>query len=273
MEEQQGLNSLLADISTPSTPTQISQQTPPSPTAEKTEGLRTSDKWLPYLKEFEAIGGTQQEFCKSRGISPATFSGWWNKYQLAGELGLQKTRARSTHYGSWSPDQRRLAVEAYLKSGVDYSDFGRVWGVGEHSLKIWVEKYQAGGPKALENRVLSPGRPRRKGVRELIEQVKQENPTFGLRKVRDFLGRISGVKVSTGSVRNTLKGKGYPRGGRRRRIKKRQPPRRFERAKAGDLWQTDITSFVLPRHGQRVYLTVFLDDNSRYIVSWALALS
>jgi transposase InsO family protein len=119
---------------------------------------------------------------------------------------------------------------------------------------------------------LSPGRPRRKGVRELIEKVKRENPAFGFRKVRDFLGRISGVKVSTGSVRNALKGKGYPRGGRRRRLQKRQLPRRFERAVAGDLWQTDITSFVLPRHGQRVYLTVFLDDYSRYIVSWALAL-
>jgi hypothetical protein len=36
------------------------------------------------------------------------------------------------------------------------------------------------------------------------------------------------------------------------------------------LWQTDITSFVLRRHGQRVYLTVYLDDFSRYVVGWAL---
>ena len=34
----------------------------------------------------------------------------------------------------------------------------------------------------------------------------------------------------------------------------------------------DITSFVLTRHSQRVYLTVFLDDYSRYIVSWGLYL-
>lgn len=38
------------------------------------------------------------------------------------------------------------------------------------------------------------------------------------------------------------------------------------------LWQSDITSMVLTRHSARVYLTVFLDDYSRYIVSWNLQL-
>ena len=37
-----------------------------------------------------------------------------------------------------------------------------------------------------------------------------------------------------------------------------------------DLWQSDITSYVLRRQGRRVYLTVFLDDRSRYIVAWNL---
>jgi transposase InsO family protein len=272
MNDQQGLNSQTDEVSTPSTPTQPSPQTSSTPTTGQKEGLTTLDKWLSYLKDYEVTGGSQSAFCNSRGINPTTFSGWWSRYKLLGEAGLRKNRRRSPHYGSWSPDERRMAVEAFLKSGMEFSDFGRLWGVGEGPLKLWVEKYKAGGPKALENRVLSPGRPRRKGVRELIEKVKRENPAFGFRKVRDFLGRISGVKVSTGSVRNALKGKGYPRGGRRRRLQKRQLPRRFERAVAGDLWQTDITSFVLPRHGQRVYLTVFLDDYSRYIVSWALAL-
>jgi transposase InsO family protein len=46
--------------------------------------------------------------------------------------------------------------------------------------------------------------------------------------------------------------------------------RRFERARPGELWQSDITSFLLTRHRQRVYLTVFLDDHSRYIVSHSL---
>ena len=36
------------------------------------------------------------------------------------------------------------------------------------------------------------------------------------------------------------------------------------------LWQSDITSFTLKRHSTRVYLTVFMDDHSRYIVGWKL---
>jgi len=37
------------------------------------------------------------------------------------------------------------------------------------------------------------------------------------------------------------------------------------------MWQSDITSYVMRRQGRRVYLTVFLDDHSRFIVAWALA--
>jgi transposase InsO family protein len=37
-----------------------------------------------------------------------------------------------------------------------------------------------------------------------------------------------------------------------------------------DLWQSDITSFHLARQSRRVYLTVFLDDCSRYVVGFAL---
>jgi hypothetical protein len=44
------------------------------------------------------------------------------------------------------------------------------------------------------------------------------------------------------------------------------PPRRFERAKPNQLWQSDIFTFLLRRH-ERLYLVCFMDDYSRYIVS------
>jgi transposase InsO family protein len=109
-------------------------------------------------------------------------------------------------------------------------------------------------------------------MREEIAEVQRKYPDFGLRKVRDFLARFHGVRVSAGSVRNTLQEQGLNTSRPRKKRRKIQPPRRFERARAGELWQTDITSFVLTRHSQRVYLTVFLDDYSRYIVSWGLYL-
>jgi len=57
----------------------------------------------------------------------------------------------------------------------------------------------------------------------------------------------------------------------RPRRKKKELVRRFARSKPGELWQTDITSYVLTRSHVRVYLTVYLDDFSRYVVSWSLA--
>lgn len=177
------------------------------------------------------------------------------------------------HSGPYSFEHRKQAVEAFLKSTMDLEDFARTWGVGEDSLAVWVERYQQEGPQGLARHVVHPvGRPRRKGMREEIAGVKERFPDFGLRKVRDFLARFHGVKVSTGSVRNALMEKGLSERSHRRRRRKVMPPRRFERAKAGELWQSDITSFLLTRRSQRVYLTVFLDDYSRYIVSWGLYL-
>lgn len=175
--------------------------------------------------------------------------------------------------GPFQPDQRRQAVEAFHKSSMKIEDFARVWGVGKNSLRGWVNRYEQEGPKGLERKQYNlSGRPRRTRMREKIVEVQEKHPDFGLRKVRDFLARFHGVRVSAGSVRNALQERGVDTSRPRKRHRKIQPPRRFERAKPNELWQTDITSFLLTRHSQRVYLTVFLDDYSRYIVSWGLYL-
>lgn len=177
------------------------------------------------------------------------------------------------HNGPYSFEQRKQTVEAFSKSNMSIYDFSRVWGVGVQSLSIWLKRYQQDGPKGLESHKPGPqGRPRRPGMREMITGVKQQFPSFGLRKVRDFLYRFKGIKVSTGSVRNALREKGLNQPRARWKRQKIQPPRRFERSRPGELWQSDITSFVLARRKERVYLTVFLDDYSRYVVSWGLYL-
>ena len=46
--------------------------------------------------------------------------------------------------------------------------------------------------------------------------------------------------------------------------------RHFERARPNQLWQTDLFTFVLKRQNRRVYLVAFLDDHSRFLVSFGL---
>jgi transposase InsO family protein len=109
-------------------------------------------------------------------------------------------------------------------------------------------------------------------VASAIVQTKARFPTFGLRKVAAYLARFGGLRVSPTTVRTALAQAGVPTTPPVRKPRRKRPlPRRFERARPGQLWQSDITSMVLPRSGHRIYLTVFLDDHSRYVVSWAAA--
>jgi hypothetical protein len=103
-------------------------------------------------------------------------------------------------------------------------------------------------------------------VRDEIARTKTRFPEFGLKKVRDFLRRFQGVSVSTGTVARTLEERGIePSPPLKKRRRKSALPRRFERARPSELWQSDITSFVLSRPGTRVYLVAFVDDFSRYV--------
>src|SRR6185436_20057381 len=46
--------------------------------------------------------------------------------------------------------------------------------------------------------------------------------------------------------------------------------REFERARPNQLWQTDLFTFILKRQNRRVYLVAFMDDHSRFLVSYGL---
>lgn len=176
---------------------------------------------------------------------------------------------------SFTPDERRAAVEAHLKSGLSLQDFSKLWDLSHGTLGKWVRKYETEGPKGLERKPhAAKGKMRvARAVRDEIVRAKRFFPDFGLKRLRDHLFRFRGVKVSTGSIGKALKEADVPPTPppkKKRRRKKKV--RRFERSKPGSLWQSDITSYVLTRHGARAYLTVFLDDFSRYVVSFALAL-
>ena len=241
----------------------------------------TAAERVALVKKFESGRFDREEFCAANGLSLCTLGKWLKRYRENGEAGLtdrpnpRNTKGRSR--GWYSADERRAALEAYGKSGLPQREFARVWGLALKTLTDWLKRHREGGPKALEPR--KRGRPRGSGgkpglpasVRARIVTTKERFPSFGLRKVRDFLVRFHGLRVSTGSVRKTLRSSGVPTTvPKKKRHRSSEEPRSFERARPGELWQSDITSFVLTRHSQRVYLVVFLDDFSRYVVSFAL---
>ncbi len=245
-----------------------------SSAAERRVGARrryTPEERARLLREHEASGLSVEPFCAQHGIQPSTLHTWRQKARR-GARGKSRVRLHRIY----SPEERRAAVEAWSKSGLSAPDFAKLWGVSSASLRNWRRSWEIGGAKALEPK--RQGRPKGEGRSQLPEplqseilRTKRRFPSFGLKKVRDFLKRFGGQSVSTGSVRKVLKSEGLHQPPVKRRKKKHAVVRRFERSKPGELWQTDITSFVLTRSRVRVYLTVFLDDFSRYVVAWQLA--
>ncbi len=241
---------------------------PPSPqrryTAEQKRDLDAAQR---------LSGQSVREFCETREVSAASLSRWRR------ELGFSKAVTRRHSRRSFSAEERRAAVEAYERSDRTQADFAKLWGCSLASLSKWRRRYREEGPQGLEPRPMGKrgSRPAARTVsvpvREKIVEVQAQHPDFGLRKIRDFLARFGGAKVSAGTVRSVLTEHGVPalpapKKRPRRRVK---PPRRFERARAGQMWQTDITSYVLARPGRRVYLCAYVDDFSRFIVAWQLA--
>jgi transposase InsO family protein len=222
------------------------------------------------LEALATWQGTVEDFAKAQGISYATLYEWKRGGKAKGGKKTSKTQR------SFTPDQRRQAVEAFGKSGQSLKDFGKAWGVNEQVLGRWAKAYRTLGPKALADKRTGrkPGRqPVAPALREGIKKVKAEFPDFGLRKVQGFLARFKGLKASPPVIRRVVKEENLPRGRSAPEKWKKTPlPRRFERSKPGELWQTDITSFNLARHSQKVYLVAFMDDYSRYVVSWRLGL-
>ena len=196
----------------------------------------------------------------------------WRARVRAEALDAASARTSTSRTRSFTPEQRRQAVQAWRASGQTAEEFARHVGVSAQSVRNWAKRYGEGGAGSVAAVRKPRGRPPlAEAVKAQIVDVRRRFPAFGLRKVRDFLRRFGGLKVSTGSVRKTLAQAQLPREAPVRR-KRRAPPKvkSFERARAGELWQTDITYLRLPGDSRPLYLVAFLDDFSRFVVAHGL---
>jgi transposase InsO family protein len=173
----------------------------------------------------------------------------------------------------FSPTERKKMVETYLASGMTASEFSKVWGVSGATLGNWARRYRELGSDGLMNQTknFKRGMSTPKSVQDDIAKIKRQEPSYGIKKIKHWMYRFRGVKVSAGTVRKTVTNEGLPLATRpKKKRKSSDKVRRFERAKPMQLWQSDITQFTLGPSSMRVYLTVFMDDHSRYIVGWRL---
>jgi transposase InsO family protein/DNA-binding transcriptional regulator YiaG len=217
------------------------------------------------IGQFEASGLKYDEFAREHNINPQTMKNWlWIK------------RRGKVKYKVYTPVERKKVIEAFLASQMSQEDFCKTWGMTPSSLSTWLQRYEKEGAEGLMNRARKPGDKRlgpkvQASVNAEIVKIKKAEPSFGFKKIKHWLYRNRGVKVSTNSIGKAIKAEGLPLAKKpRKKRKSTDRVRRFERARPMQMWQSDITQFTLGPSSMRVYLTVFMDDHSRYIVGWRL---
>jgi transposase InsO family protein len=168
-------------------------------------------------------------------------------------------------------EQRLLLLDTWQRSGLPAGDFAALVGLSKHTLYAWKKKFDAEGPAGLMDQ--PRGAPRGSRLPDLTKRsilmLKQANPDWGCQKISDMLLRGPALPASASAVAQVLHEAGYVL----EEVPTRPHPdkvRHFERARANQLWQTDLFTFILKRQNRRVYLVAFMDDHSRYITSYGL---
>jgi transposase InsO family protein len=170
-----------------------------------------------------------------------------------------------------TPEQRILILDSWQRSGLPAGDFAPLVGVSKHTLYAWKKKFETAGPEGLMDR--PRGAPEGSRLPELTQRtilmLKQAHPDWGVQRIADALLRGPALAACPSAVARVLHEAGYEL---EESPTKPHPDkvRSFERAKTNQLWQTDLFTFVLKRQNRRVYLVAFLDDHSRFIVSYGL---
>ena len=162
---------------------------------------------------------------------------------------------------------RRRAVQLYLEEGFPLQQVARELQVGQSTLSKWAKLYREQGAAALQNKSAAATRRPPKvaaAVKEKIVALKSAHPTFGVKKISQFLRRMCFLSASPETVRRTLHARQLIQKAKHKPRHHPSQPQSFERSTSNQLWQSDIFTFRVG--GQNAYLIGFLDDYSRYVV-------
>jgi transposase InsO family protein len=166
-------------------------------------------------------------------------------------------------------EQRYQAVLEVLVEGKTVSEVARQRGVTRQSVHRWLRRYAAQGLSGLADQ---PSRPvscphqMDPVVEWAIVQMRREHPGWGPRTIGTRLAR-GGVDPVPGrsSIYRCLVRHGLIEPAARRR--KRADYKRWERARAMELWQMDVVGGIRLVDGSEAKVITGVDDYSRFCAS------
>ena len=169
-------------------------------------------------------------------------------------------------------EQRYRAVLEVLE-GAPVTEVARRYGVARQTVHGWLRRYaREGGLGGLADRSSRPAScPHQMGpvVEARIVALRREHPGWGPARIRWALER-EGVSPLPGrsSVYRALVRHRLVDPKKRRR--KREDYRRWERGRAMELWQMDVMGRVHLADGREVKVVTGIDDHSRFVVCAAV---
>ena len=182
-------------------------------------------------------------------------------------------KANKPRTGRELPTTYKLAAVQERLRGTREEDVAKAFGVSAAAVAKWMKRFKEAGPAGLESRRAVTNAARRKAANpvkhEQVVALKREHEDWGSRRISDILARFEALGVSEQQVRRILHDEGLVETPKLAKPREHEP-RRFERATPNQLWQSDIFTFRL-RRAERLYVCVFMDDHSRFIVGHALA--
>lgn len=169
-------------------------------------------------------------------------------------------------------EQRYQAVMAVIQDGWKVTEVAERLGVTRQAVHKWIARYEAGGLAALADRSHRPNGCSHQITPELeatICELRRQHPGWGPRRILHQLGR-QGVDPLPGrsSVYRCLKRHNLIE--LRRRKKRRDEFRRWERDRPMQLWQMDVMGGVMLDDGTDLKVVTGIDDHSRFCIAAGL---
>jgi transposase InsO family protein len=165
-------------------------------------------------------------------------------------------------------EQRYQAVLDVL-GGASVTDVARRYGVARQTVHGWLRRYATDGLAGLVDRSSKPDSCPHQTPVEVearIVEMRRAHPGWGPRTIGYHLEREGMAQVpSRSSIYRTLIRHGLIDPQQRR--KRRSDYKRWERARAMELWQMDVMGGVRLSDGSELKVVTGIDDHSRFCVS------
>lgn len=173
-------------------------------------------------------------------------------------------------------EQRLAAVLEVVNQGRTVTEVAERYGVARQTVHRWLRRYESDGLDGLEDRSHRPkGCPHQMPARveAALVALRMVHPHWGPKRLAWELEQRGIVEVapSGSAIYRSLKRQGLVQARKRRR--RREDYKRWQRQRPMELWQMDVVGGVALQNGRYLKVVTGIDDHSRFCVLAAVITS